>query len=63
MLLKRWKKKKEFFFAASFASRAVTLHIYSKPFDTCEVYDLKARRYQEVALVNTSEYGVVKSDS
>ena len=27
--------------AASFGGRAVTLHIYSKPFDTCEVYDLR----------------------
>jgi len=42
----------------SFASRAVTLHVYSRPFDTCEVYDLKARRYQDVPLANTSEYGV-----
>jgi cysteine dioxygenase len=47
---------------SSFVSRAVTLHIYSRPFDTCEVYDLKARRYDDVRLVNTSEYGVLKSD-
>jgi len=46
---------------ASFASRAVTLHIYSKPFDTCEVYDLKEKRYQDVLLVNTSEFGELKS--
>jgi cysteine dioxygenase len=46
----------------AFGSRAVTLHIYSKPFDTCEVYDLKAGRYQDVALANTSEFGVVKTD-
>jgi len=46
----------------SFGSRAVTLHIYSRPFDTCEVYDLKARRYEDVALVNTTEFGVLKSD-
>lgn len=46
----------------SFGRRAVTLHIYSKPYDTCEVYDLREKRYQEVRLVNTSEYGVVKSD-
>jgi len=44
----------------SFGSRAVTLHIYSKPFDTCEVYDLKEKQYCDVALVNTSEYGVLK---
>ncbi|HUI43351.1 MAG TPA: cysteine dioxygenase family protein [Terriglobia bacterium] len=47
---------------ASFGARAVTLHVYSRPFDTCEVYDFKARRYEDVALVNTSEYGVLKSD-
>jgi cysteine dioxygenase len=46
---------------ASFDSRAVTLHIYSRPFNTCEVYDLKARRYQDVVLVNTTEYGVLKT--
>ncbi|HEY6291833.1 MAG TPA: cysteine dioxygenase family protein [Terriglobia bacterium] len=47
---------------ASFSSRAVTLHIYSRPFTTCEVYDLKARRYQDVTLVNTTEFGALKSD-
>ncbi|MGH9404541.1 MAG: cysteine dioxygenase [Terriglobia bacterium] len=46
----------------SFGSRAVTLHIYSKPYDTCEVYDLKAKRYETVRLVNTTERGVVQSD-
>ena len=46
----------------AFGSRAVTLHIYSLPFDTCEVYDLKAKRYAEIKLVNTSEFGVLKSD-
>ena len=46
----------------SFGSRAVTLHVYSRPFDTCEVYDLKARRYEDVKLTNTSEYGVLKTE-
>ena len=46
---------------SSFASRAVTLHVYSKPFDTCEVYDLAAKRYKDVSLVNTSEFGVLKT--
>jgi cysteine dioxygenase len=46
---------------ASFGVRAVTLHVYSKPYDTCEIYDLKARRYDEVKLFNTTEYGVVKN--
>ena len=39
---------------SSFGSRAVTLHVYSRPFDTCEVYDLAAKRYKDVSLVNTS---------
>jgi len=43
--------------ATSFASRAVTLHIYSRPFDECQVYDLKAKRYETVKLSNTSEFG------
>jgi cysteine dioxygenase len=46
---------------SSFKSRAVTLHVYSLPFDTCEVYDLKAKRYEDVNLSNTTEFGVVKS--
>jgi cysteine dioxygenase len=45
----------------SFGSRAVTLHVYSRPFDTCEVYDLKTKRYEDVKLVNATEYGVVKT--
>lgn len=48
--------------ATSFNSRAVTLHVYSRPFDTCEVYDLKEQRYQDVQLANTSEYGIVKTN-
>jgi len=47
---------------SSFHSRAVSLHIYSRPFDTCEVYDLKEKCYEDVPLINTSEYGVLKSD-
>jgi predicted metal-dependent enzyme (double-stranded beta helix superfamily) len=45
--------------AHSFNSRAVTLHVYSRPFDTCEIYDMKARHYADVNLANTTEYGVV----
>jgi cysteine dioxygenase len=46
----------------SFGSRAVTLHIYSRPFDTCEIYDFKARRFDVVRLTNTTEFGVLKSE-
>jgi cysteine dioxygenase len=42
---------------SSFGSKAVSLHIYSRPFDSCEVYDLKEKRYQDVPLINTTEYG------
>jgi cysteine dioxygenase len=49
--------------ASSFGGRAVTLHIYSKPFDTCEVYDLRRNRYEDVQLINTTEFGVVKSSA
>jgi len=48
--------------ATTFNSRAVTLHVYSRPFDTCEVYDLKEKHYQDVQLANTSEFGVLKTD-
>ena len=46
---------------SSFGSRAVTLHIYSRPFDECEVYDLKGKRYETAKLSNTSEFGVLKA--
>jgi cysteine dioxygenase len=47
---------------SSFGSRAVTLHIYSRPFDTCEVYGLKSKRSADVKLSNVSEFGVLTSD-
>ena len=46
---------------SSFGSRAVTLHIYSRPFDTCEIYDIRNCRYEVVHLTNTSEFGVPTS--
>lgn len=49
--------------ASSFGSKAVTLHIYSRPFDTCEIYDVKAKRCQVVRLINTSEFGVRANSS
>lgn len=47
---------------ASFGSRAVTLHVYSRPYDSCEIYDLEGKHYQDVKLSNTSEYGVLQTD-
>lgn len=40
-----------------FGGRAVSLHIYSKPFDSCEVYSLEKGSYSDVPLYYTSEYG------
>lgn len=45
----------------AFASRAVTLHIYSRPFEECEIYDLKSKCYETIRLANTSENGVLIS--
>lgn len=42
---------------AEFGGRAVSLHIYSKPFDSCEVYYADKGSYADVPLYYTSEYG------
>jgi cysteine dioxygenase len=44
----------------SFGERAVSLHIYSRPFDSCIVYSDDHRTCGPISLVNTSEYGVCK---
>ena len=41
----------------SFASRAISLHVYSKPIDSCMVYQLEAGRCYEVRLEYTSKLG------
>jgi hypothetical protein len=40
-----------------FNQRAVSLHVYSKPFDTCEVYLRDQGTYSDVPLHYTSEFG------
>lgn len=40
-----------------FNQRAVSIHIYSKPFDSCEVYYRDKNKYADVPLFYTSEYG------
>jgi cysteine dioxygenase len=40
-----------------FNQRAVSIHIYSKPFDSCEVYYKDRGTYADVPLHYTSEYG------
>lgn len=42
---------------AEFNQRAVSLHIYSRPFDRCLVYCLETAEYREIPLQNSSEYG------
>jgi cysteine dioxygenase len=42
---------------AESAQRAVSLHVYSRPFDRCLVYSLETSQYREVPLRYTSEYG------
>ena len=42
---------------AEFNQQAVSIHIYSKPFDSCEVYYHDKGAYADVPLFFTSEYG------
>jgi len=42
-----------------FNQRAVSVHIYSKPFDTCEIYQRERGTYSDVPLHYTSKYGVL----
>ncbi len=42
---------------AEYNQRAVSIHIYSKPFDSCEVYQFEKGTYGDVPLHYTSEYG------
>ena len=42
---------------AEWKERAVSLHVYSRPFNTCEVYSLEKGTYCDVPLFYTSEFG------
>jgi len=42
--------------------RAVSIHVYSKPFDTCEIYLRDQGTYSDVPLHYTSEYGKLHPD-
>jgi cysteine dioxygenase len=48
---------------AEFGKRAVSVHVYSKPFDTCEIYSRDKGTYADVPLFYTSEYGVLHPDA
>ena len=45
-----------------FNQRAASIHVYSKPFDTCEVYLREQGTYSDVPLHYTSEYGRLHPD-
>lgn len=45
-----------------FNQRAVSIHIYSRPFDTCEVYQRERGTYGDVPLHYTSEFGRLNPD-
>jgi cysteine dioxygenase len=45
-----------------FNQRAVSIHVYSKPFDICEVYQREKGTYADVPLHYTSEYGKLNPD-
>jgi cysteine dioxygenase len=47
---------------AEYNQRAVSIHVYSKPFDTCEVYLRDQGTYSDVPLHYTSEYGKLHPD-
>jgi cysteine dioxygenase len=40
-----------------YAQRATSLHVYSRPYDHCLVYDLQKRTYTDVPLFYDSVYG------
>jgi len=43
---------------AEFAQRAVSLHVYSRPYDSCVVYSDEQHKCGEIKLSYTSEYGL-----
>jgi predicted metal-dependent enzyme (double-stranded beta helix superfamily) len=47
---------------AEYGQRAVSIHVYSKPFDTCEIYLRDQGTYSDVPLHYTSEYGKLHPD-
>jgi cysteine dioxygenase len=40
-----------------FGQRAVSIHVYSKPYDSCEIYLAEKGTYMDVPLHYTSEFG------
>jgi len=48
--------------ARQFGERAVSLHIYSRPFDTCVVYSPEQGTCGEIKLHFNTEFGQPKSE-
>ncbi|HYO63870.1 MAG TPA: cysteine dioxygenase family protein [Pyrinomonadaceae bacterium] len=46
-----------------FRERAVSLHLYSKPFDKCRVYSTARNQFSEISLCYHSQYGRLCSES
>ena len=40
-------------------SKAVSLHVYAKPYDSCEVYDLDVNKIKRSYLTYYSKYGQI----
>jgi hypothetical protein len=40
-----------------FGERAVSLHVYSRPFSSCEVYQIDRGTYSDVDLQYSTEFG------
>jgi cysteine dioxygenase len=47
---------------SEFHQRAASIHVYSKPFDSCEIYLRERGSYADVPLHYTSEYGKLNPD-
>jgi cysteine dioxygenase len=47
---------------AEFGARATSVHIYSYPYESCEVYSLEKGTYMDAPLHYTSEYGRLSPD-
>jgi len=45
-----------------FGERAMSVHIYSRPFNRCLVYCLETNEYREIPLHYSSEYGTLCAD-
>jgi cysteine dioxygenase len=47
---------------AEFGERATSIHVYSYPYESCEVYSLERGAYSDVPLHYSSEYGKLSPD-